>query len=105
MYACGALHDLEGAAGDPLQLVEVAVVPAAIAAAGEEPVAAVVGDDQAVALHRQGDRLRGAAEAAESVAGLQAQPQAHRRRARVRGVAGAVRGRMDPGVASALEGD
>src|SRR4051812_46061610 len=105
MDTCGALHDLEGAAGDPLQLVQVLVVPAAVAAAGEEPVAAVVGDDQAVALHRQSDRLRGTAEAAETVTGLQSQAQAHRRRARGGGVTGAGGGGVAPGVAGAREGD
>src|SRR5262245_48078787 len=56
--AGGALDHLEGAAGDALQLVQVLVVPALVAAAAEVPVGAVVGDDQAVALHRQRDRLR-----------------------------------------------
>src|SRR5215218_8966135 len=104
-YSCSAFHHLEGAAGDPLQLVQVLVVPAAVAGSGEEPVGAVVGNDQAVALHRQGNGLRRAAELAEAVAGREAQAQAHRRGARRVGVAGAVGGWVDPGVAGALEGD
>ena len=70
MDACPTLHDLEGATGYPLQLVEVVVVPALVARAGEEPVGAVVGDDQPVVLHRQSDRAGSAAEAAEAVARL-----------------------------------
>src|SRR3954454_19894051 len=61
--AGGALDDFEGTAGDPLELVEVLVVPAGIAAAADVPVGAVVGDDHAVALHRRRDHLRLAAEA------------------------------------------
>src|ERR1700710_3202578 len=73
-----ALDHLEGAAGDALELIEVLVVPAAVAAAAEVPVGAVVGDDQAVALHRFGDHLGAAAEAAETVAGLEPPPRPHR---------------------------
>src|ERR1044072_3383296 len=53
----GAAHDLEGAAGDPLQLAQVLVVPAPVAAAAEEPVGAVVGDDHPVALQPIGGAL------------------------------------------------
>ena len=56
--ARGAAHDLEGAAGDRLELVEVLVVPAPVAAAAEVPVGAVVGDDHPVALEGDGDRPR-----------------------------------------------
>src|ERR1044072_36985 len=101
----GAAHDLEGAAGDPLQLAQVLVVPAPVAAAAEEPVGAVVGDDHPVALQRFGYDPGAAAEAAEAVAGLEAQPHSHRRGAGAGCVAGAVGGGVDPGVAGALEGD
>jgi hypothetical protein len=59
VHGGGAADDLEGAAGDPLQLIEVLVVPAAVAGAAEEPVGAVVGDDRPVALPRVGDERDG----------------------------------------------
>ena len=50
---------------------------------GDEPVRAVVGDDQPVLLERDGDRARRAGEPGDVVAGRETQPQAHRRGARV----------------------
>src|SRR5689334_1610807 len=101
----GALDYLEGAAGNALQLIEVLVVPAAVATAAEEPVGSVVGDDHAVALERFGDHAGAAAEAAEPVARPEPQARPHRRRACARRVAGAVRGGMEPSVPGAVEGD
>src|SRR3954447_19213475 len=49
------VEDLEVRSGDRLQLVEVVVVPAGARRALEEPVRAVVGDDQPIALHRHRD--------------------------------------------------
>ena len=40
------VDDLEGVAGDRFELVQVRVAPAPIGGAGDEPVRAVVGDDQ-----------------------------------------------------------
>src|SRR5437763_1101198 len=80
-----AAHDLEGAAGNRLQLIQVLVVPAMIGAAAEEPVGAVVGDDEPVLLHRHRDRMGGAVDAGDVVAGLEPQPQPHRRRVRAVG--------------------
>src|SRR4051794_4868093 len=84
MHPGGALHDLEGAARNPLQLVQVLVVPTPVAGAAEVPVAAVVGHQPAVLLQRLGDHLGAAAEPGEDEVRLQPQPQAHRRGVRVR---------------------
>src|SRR3954449_7295018 len=64
------LHDLERRAGDPLELVEVLVVPAPVGRAGDVPVRAVVGHDHPVRLERLGDDARLAAQAADVVGGL-----------------------------------
>src|SRR4051812_20160789 len=101
----GAANDLEGAARDRLQLIQVLVLPTAVAAAAEVPVGAVVGDDHPVVLEGYGDSARWAAEAAQPVARLEAEPSAHRRGIGARGVPGAVGGGVDPGVAGAVEGD
>src|SRR5205823_13612901 len=49
-------------------------------AALEVPVRAVVGDDQAVLLHRAQDGLRVGAEGRDVVAGLEAEARTHRRK-------------------------
>ena len=100
-----ALHDLERATRNLLQLIEVVVVPARVRSALEEPVRAVVGVDQAIALQGRGDHRRLAGEGGGVVGGLEPETQPHRRGVgRVR-IAGAVGGGADPGVAGRFERD
>src|SRR4051794_6358692 len=73
------VDDLEARSGDRLQLVEIVVVPALARRTLEEPVRPVVGDDQAVALHRHRDHARLAGEPQRVERRLQPQPHAHRR--------------------------
>ena len=77
------VDDLEVAAGQAVERVQVVVVPAPVGRAAEVPRRAVVGEQRAVALQRPGDDLRLAAEAVEADARLQPHAQAHRRQRRV----------------------
>src|SRR5262249_59469348 len=91
------VHHLEGAAGHRLELVQVVVVPARVAGAGDEPARAVVGDHHAVLLERVEHHAGLAGEARDVEAGLQAQAQAQGREVGVVRGAGEVRGGMDVG--------
>ncbi len=93
------------APSDPLQRVQVRVVPPRVGRAGHEPVAAVVGDDHPVALHRGQDHPRLRRERRDVERGLEPHAHAHRRAVGARVAARVVRSpaRRTPGASARRE--
>src|SRR3954471_17493687 len=89
LHGPGVDH-FEGGARYGFQLVQVVVVPPRIRRSLEEPVAAVVGDDQSVALHRRGNDPRLTSQRVDIEVGAQPEPHAHGGQRRI----GIARGEM-----------
>ena len=79
MFYGAGIDGLEIAAAQPVQLVQVVVVPAVVGRAAEVPVGAVVGHDHAVLFQGAQDLLVHGRKYGDVHSGFQAQAQPHGR--------------------------
>ena len=99
------VHHLERRPGDPLELVQLVVVPAGAGCPLEEPVRPVVGHHQAVGPERLEQDAGLPGEARDVVVGSQPEPQPHRWQIGIGAAGGEVGGRVDVAALGAGERD